>query len=53
MEIDIGLGKGTLWLGEEQIKATGWPRALNWKGTGDANVEVDVVGAGDVTVRLE
>lgn len=53
VEIDIGIGKGTLWLGEEQIKATGWPRALNWKGTGAANIEIDIVGSGDVTVRLE
>ncbi len=53
VEIDIGLGGADLWLGEERIKATGWPRSLEWKGTGDARIEIDVVGGGDVTVRLE
>ncbi len=53
VEIDIGLGKGALWLGEEKIKATGWPKALKWQGTGDAMIEVDVVGSGDVVVRLD
>ena len=53
VEIDIGLGKAALWLGDEQIKATGWPRALKWKGTGDARIEIDVVGSGNVAVRLE
>ncbi len=53
VEIDIGFGKGDLWLGEERIKATGWPRALKWKGTGDAKIEIDVVGGGNVSVRLE
>ncbi len=53
VEVDSGLGKGVLWLGEEQIKATGWPKALEWQGTGDAKIEIDVVGSGDVTVRLE
>ncbi len=53
VEIDIGLGKGALWLGDEQIKATGWPRALKWKGTGEVKIEVDVVGSGNVAVRLQ
>ena len=53
VEIDIGFGGADLWLGEERIKATGWPRALKWKGTGDAKIEIDVVGGGDVSVRLE
>lgn len=53
VEIDVGFGKANLWLGEERIKGTGWPRALTWKGTGDARIEIDVVGSGDVAVRLE
>ncbi len=53
VEIDIGFGKGNLWLGEERIKATGWPRALKWKGIGDAKIEIDVVGGGNVSVRLD
>ncbi len=53
VEIDIGFGKGDLWLGEERIKATGWPRALKWKGTGEAKIEIDVVGGGNVSVRLD
>ncbi len=53
VDIDIGFGKADLWLGEERIKGTGWPRALNWTGTGDATIDIDVVGSGNVTVRLE
>lgn len=53
VEVDSGLGKASLWLGEEEIKATGWPKALEWRGTGDAKIEIDVVGSGDVAVRLE
>ncbi len=53
VNVDVGLGGADLWLGEERIKGTGWPRALNWKGTGAAHIEIDVVGVGDVSVRLE
>ena len=52
VEVDVGLGQADLWLGEERIKGTGWPRSLNWKGSGAAAIEVDVVGVGDVAVRL-
>ncbi len=53
VNIDIGFGKADLWLGEERIKGTGWPKALNWTGIGDADIEIDVVGGGNVSVRLE
>ncbi len=53
VEIDVGFGKADLWLGQERIKGTGWPKALSWKGTGDAKIEIDIVGLGDVAVRLE
>ncbi len=53
VEVDIGFGKAELNLGSEKIKGTGWPRAFKWKGSGEAKIEIDVVGGGDVTVRLD
>ncbi len=53
VEIDIGFGKAQLILGEESIKGTGWPRALKWRGTGEASIDVGVTGGGNVSVRLD
>ena len=49
----VGFGSADLWLGDGRIKGTGWPKAINWKGSGAARIDIDVVGSGDVSVRLE
>ncbi len=48
-----GFGNADLWLGDGRIKGTGWPKAINWKGSGDARIDIDVVGSGEISVRLE
>ena len=53
VKILVGFGQADLWLGDGRIKGTGWPKAINWKGSGDARIDIDVVGSGDVSVRLE
>ena len=49
----VGFGNADLWLGDGRIKGTGWPKAINWKGSGQARIDIDVVGSGEVSVRLE
>ena len=48
-----GFGHADLWLGDGRIKGTGWPKAINWKGSGSARIDIDVVGSGEISVRLE
>ena len=52
VKVDVGVGKVDLWLGDSRIEGTGFPRSLNWLGSGTARIEVDR-GSGDVAVRLE
>jgi len=51
-KVDVGIGKGTLWLRDSRIEASGWPRSITWKGSGQANVEIDL-GGGEIKARLE
>ena len=51
-KVDVGFGKGTLWLREGSIEASGWPRSITWKGTGTARVEIDL-GGGEIKARLD
>ncbi len=53
VNVDIGFGKADLWLGDGRVQGSGWPRSIDWRGSGDAEINVDVVGTGDVSVRLE
>ena len=51
-KVDVGFGKGTLWLREGSIEASGWPRSINWNGTGTSKVEIDL-GGGEIKARLD
>ncbi len=51
-KVDVGFGKGTLWLREGSIEASGWPRSITWKGTGESKVEIDL-GGGEIKARLD
>ena len=53
VNVDIGLGTADLWLGDGRVKGSGWPRSIDWRGAGEAEINVDVVGTGDVSIRLE
>ena len=53
VDVDVGFGSANLWLAESRVKGTGWPKKINWKGPGDKKIEIDVIGDGDVSVRLE
>ena len=53
VDVDIAFGKANLWLADSRVQGTGWPRKINWKGSGDHKIEIDVLGTGDVSVRLE
>ena len=53
VNVDIGFGKADLWLGDGRVEGSGWPRSIDWRGSGKAEINVDVVGTGDVSVRLE
>lgn len=53
VNVDIGFGKADLWLGDGRVQGSGWPRSIDWRGSGQAEINVDVVGTGDVSVRLE
>lgn len=50
--VDVGFGKGTLWLRDSKIEAAGWPRSISWKGPGQAKVEIDL-GGGEIKARLD
>lgn len=51
-KVDVGFGKGTLWLRDGRIDASGWPRSIDWNGTGSARVEIDL-GGGEIKARLD
>ncbi len=53
VNVDVGFGKADLWLGDGRVQGTGWPRSIDWRGSGKAEINVDVVGQGDVSIRLE
>ena len=53
VDVDSGFGKADLWLGDGKVEGSGWPRSLDWRGSGEAQINVDVVGSGDVSIRLE
>ena len=52
VDVKVGVGKATLWLREGKVEGSGFPRGIEWTGTGEAVIEIDV-GGGEVTVRLE
>lgn len=51
-EVDLGFGEADLWLRDGHIEGGGFPKAINWKGSGTVDVEIDVAG-GNVTAKLE
>ncbi|MEM9595849.1 MAG: DUF4097 family beta strand repeat-containing protein [Acidobacteriota bacterium] len=52
VNLDVGVGSADLWLEDSRVEGRGFPRSVTWRGSGEANLEVDL-GAGDITVRLE
>ena len=52
VKLDVGVGRGDLWVGQGHIEATGFPRSLTWRGQGQHRIEVDL-GSGKIAVRLE
>ncbi len=53
VDVDVGFGQADLWLGDGRVQGTGWPKSITWQGSGSARIDVAVVGAGDVSIRLE
>ncbi|MEM7349924.1 MAG: hypothetical protein AAF657_03905 [Acidobacteriota bacterium] len=53
VDVDSGFGKADLWLGDGRVEGSGWPRSIDWRGSGEAEINVDLVGTGDVSIRLE
>ncbi len=53
VNVDVGFGNADLWLGDGRVQGSGWPRSIDWRGSGKAEINVDVVGQGDVSIRLE
>lgn len=51
-KVDVGFGKGSLWLRDSKVDASGWPRSIDWKGSGQAKIEFDL-GGGTVKARLD
>lgn len=51
VKIDVGVGDVHLWVDGGEVKGSGFPRSLNWKGQGAARIEVDM-GTGNVDVKL-
>lgn len=51
-KVDVGFGNGDLWLRDSKIEASGWPRSIDWKGNGQAKVEIDL-GGGTIKARLD
>lgn len=52
VNVDVGIGKVDLWLGDGRIEGTGFPRSLKWTGTGAAPIDVNL-GNGKVNLRLD
>ncbi len=50
--VKTGVGKVDLWVDDSHVEGTGFPRALNWHGTGEARIDVDL-GKGDVNIQLK
>ena len=50
--VSVAVGKAELWLGDGHIKGTGFPRRIDWQGSGASRLLLDVE-TGDVRVRLE
>ncbi len=53
VNVDNGLGKADLWLGDSRVEGSGWPKSLDWRGSGQAEIRVVGIGSGDVSIRLE
>ncbi|MEM7582926.1 MAG: hypothetical protein AAF560_06065 [Acidobacteriota bacterium] len=53
VNVDLGFGSADLWVGGGRVKGSGWPRSIDWAGSGQAEIHVDVIGQGDVSIRLE
>jgi hypothetical protein len=51
VKIDVGAGRADLWVDDAHIEGSGFPRGVNWTGSGDYDIEIDL-GAGDVDVTL-
>lgn len=52
VKIDVGLGNAELWLRDSKVEGRGFPRSIDWTGSGVAEIEIDL-GGGDARVRLE
>ena len=49
---DVGFGVAHLWLRDSKVEASGFPRSITWRGSGTAEVEIDL-GGGNMNARLE
>ncbi|MEM9557391.1 MAG: hypothetical protein AAGC60_24245 [Acidobacteriota bacterium] len=52
VNVDVGVGKAELWLRDSRIEGRGFPRSIDWTGSGVAEIEIDL-GGGDARVRLD
>ena len=53
VKIDVGFGSADLWTKDgNRIEGSGFPRSITWRGTGTAQVEVDM-GGGEAEIRLQ
>ncbi|MEE8526456.1 MAG: hypothetical protein V3T72_21175 [Thermoanaerobaculia bacterium] len=52
VNVDIGFGRADLFLPEGQVKGSGFPKRIDWSGSGPAVIEVDI-GTGDAAIHLE
>lgn len=53
VKVDVGFGEADLWTRDgSRIEGAGFPKGINWRGTGHAEVEIDL-GGGEADIRLE
>ncbi len=52
VNVDVGFGSVDLFLPEGQVEGSGFPKRLDWTGSGPAIIEIDV-GTGDAAIHLE
>ncbi len=52
VKVAIGVGRADLWVDDTHIEGAGFPRSVDWQGTGNSRIEVDL-GTGDVEIRLK
>jgi hypothetical protein len=53
VNVDVGFGRADLLLPDQtRVEGSGFPKRVDWKGTGPAFLEIDI-GTGDATIRLQ